>query len=201
MGAIQRFKAWWQRIVVDDLEDWDGEPSAEEARNEAKALKKLRAELHIWIVTTFDFLGADVAEKLFRRVRRETGGGDDQSIEPSSALRDGLLGDFFKGGRAPFIFIFEARYTEDAEKILGKVCGSYGISDRFQHDETTQGAIPSLVLRKFKDWLVERSFDLIIFDTGSDEYCGFLIPLDALENVISGLRAMGVKATNIPEDC
>lgn len=98
----------------------------------------------------------------------------------------------------PYIFVFDARYTEDAEKILGKVCATYGIGDRFQYDEATQGADPVKVLRQFKNWLIERSFDLIIFDTGGDEYCGFLVPLATSEEALERLRAIEIHATNVP---
>ena len=202
MGAIQSLKAWWNRIAVnDDLEPWDGKPSPDQAREEAKALKKLRSELHIWTLTTFNFLGSEIAERLSRRIRRETSLGDSKALDAANALRDGLIGDFFKGGRAPFVFLFDAGYTEDAEKIFNKVCNSYGINAYFRYEEATQGALPPSVLRNFKGWLIERSFDLIIFDTGGDEYCGFVIPLDILESALAGLKVMGVKATNIPEEC
>ncbi|AYQ29994.1 hypothetical protein DT070_19420 [Polaromonas sp. SP1] len=110
------------------------------------------------------------------------------------------MGDFFGGRRTPFVFLFEARYTENAQIILGKVCDAYGIKDRFQFDEAIQGAMPLKVLGLFKNWLIERSFDLIIFDTGGDEYCGFLVPLIDCKEAISRLSAMEIQATSEPEE-
>ncbi len=201
MGAIQSLKAWWQGIVSkDDLDAWDGQPSPEYAREEAKALKKLRAELRVFVLATFSFLGSEVAERISRRVHKAARSEHGEVMEPACALRDGLMGDFFGGKRIPFVFLFEARYTENAEIILGKVCGAYGIGDRFQYDESVEGAIPLKVLRQFKNWLIERSFDLIIFDTGGDEYCGFLVPLTDCKETISRLSAMEIQATSEPEE-
>jgi hypothetical protein len=201
MGAIQSLKNWWQAIASkDELDVWDGQPTPEEVKESASELKKMRATLDAWAQTTFSFLGKESADRISVRIRRAARSGDGEMGDFVTALRDGLVCDFFRSRKRAYAFLFEARYTESAEIVLGKVCSAYGIKEKFLHNEATDGAVPSKVLSKFKDWLFQHSFDLIIFDTGGDEYCGFLVPLASCQEVLSQLKRMEVRATNIPTE-
>lgn len=201
MGAIKSLVNWWQAIVSkDDLEPWNGLKTPEEVKEAARESRKTRAALDAWSLATFSFLGEEVADQISRRIRRAARNEAGEMLDVVSALRDGLVSDFFRGKRTAFAFLFDARYTEDAEVILAKVCSAYGIKDRFLYNEVIQGADPSKVLTEFKEWLRERSFDVVIFDTGGDEYCGFLVPLAACDNALLRMRTMEIRATNVPSE-
>lgn len=201
MGAIKSLKSWWRAIVAkDELDTWDGQPTPEEARKAAAELKKMRASLDTWALATFSFLGSEVADQISSRLRKAARNEDGEMVDFVSALRVGLVSDFFWGKRKAFTFLFEARYTENAEIVFCKVCSSYGIKDKFLYDEAINGADPLKVLPLFRGWLLERSFDLIIFDTGGDEYCGFLVPSTSCQDALVRLRNMGIRSTNIPSE-
>ena len=201
MGAIASLKNWWQSIVSkDDFEALDSPPKAQDLKEAALELKKLKVLLDAWAIDTFSYLGKDVADEISRRVRRAARDEDGEIADFVVALREGLTSDFFRGKRKAFAFLFEARYTEDAEVIFGKVCSAYGIEGRFLYDEAIEGADPLKALPAFKDWLIRRSFDLVIFDTGGDEYCGFLVPIASCDDALARLRSMEIRATNVPSE-
>ena len=201
MGAIQSLKNWWQAITAkDELDLWDGQPTPQEAKEPAAELKKMRASPDAWALATFSFLGREVADQISSRLRRAARNEDGEMVDFVSALREGLVSDFFIGKRKAFAFLFEARYTENAEIVFSKVCSSYGTKDKFLYDEAIHGADPLKVLPLFRDWLLARSFDLIIFDTGGDEYCGFLVPSTSCQDALVRLRNMGIRSTNIPSE-
>ena len=201
MGAIQSLKNWWRAIATkDELDVWDGQPTSQEVKESAAELKKMRASLNAWALATFSFLGQETAGHISVRVRKAARNEDGEMVDFVEALREGLVCDFFRSRRKAYAFLFEARYTEDAEIIFGKVCSAYDIKDKFLYDESNDGADPLKVLSLFKNWLLVRSFDLIIFDTGSDEYCGFLVPLGSCHEALIRLRSMEIRATNIPAE-
>ena len=192
-SVVKSLQAWWKSTQPkDELCGYAGSPEPA-AKAEAARERKLLCR---FILEEFSFLGDELADKLSQRVRRcHREASDGYAPDLAGVLREALPGNPFTNRPKPYAFVFEARYVEDTEKVISAMWAVYGGVDRFTYDEKTESAVPSRMFASLRKWLLKRSHDFILIDTGGDEYLGIFCPVPRLETMLKHAASIGISCT------
>ena len=188
---LKRLQAWWKS--TEPAPSFENEPFEKIDKAEITAH---RAAVRRFVTEAFSFVSVDGAEKLKRRVDRVYGVSAEDGIPDASAvLVDALRGNPFTCRPRPFVFVFDARYVEDTQKVVSAVWASYGQQGVFEYDENSESADPLQMLAKLQEWAQERSYAVLFIDTGGDEYVGLFCPVTHVDAMCSQARDIEVALT------
>jgi hypothetical protein len=201
VGLIQKLRNWWALTEPINREEIDADFAAyeREARNkERQTLKRIKPRIEKVVRTAFAHIEPDAIERLVRRVHRALWT-EGELCSESSALRDGLIADFFRGKRVPYAFVCEVRYFEkDAVACLNKLLNTNGIHDVFDYVSPNELSMPAHLLEKFSLFLESIGWKCVGLDTGVDEYVVFVTPSGSYPLVLEAANQANVSISDKP---
>jgi hypothetical protein len=201
MGLMQKLRDWWVLTEPINREELGADFAAyeREARNkERQALKVIKPRLEKVVRIAFAHIEQNAIEPLVKRVHRELWSEGELRSE-SSALRDGLMADFFRGRRVPYAFGCEARYFEkEAVDCLNKLLKTNGIHDAFVYVSPNELSLPSHLLEKLSQFLESIGWKCVGLDTGGDEHVVFLTPSSAYPLVLEAANQANISISDKP---
>jgi len=201
MGLMQKLRDWWALTEPINRDDLDADFAAYEREALVKrrqALKVIKPRLEKVVRIAFAHIEPNAIEPLVRRVNRELWSEGELSSE-SSALRDGLMADFFRGKRVPYAFGCEARYFEKEDvACLNKLLKTNGIVEVFDYVSPNELSVPAHLLEKFSQHLESIDWKCVGLNTGGDEYVVFITRGSSYQLLVEAADQANISITDKP---
>ena len=201
MGVMQKLRDWWVLTEPIHREELDADFAAHEREariKEHQALKVIKPRIEKVVRIAFAHLETNAIELLVRRVHRELWT-EGELCSESSALRDGLMADFFRGKRVPYAFGCEARYFEkEAVACLNKLLNTAGIHGVFDYVSPNELSVPAHLLEKFSQFLESINWKCVGLDTGGDEYVVFVTRGSSYQDLVEAANQANISITDKP---
>jgi hypothetical protein len=201
MGLMQKLRDWWALTEPINREELDADFSAHEREariKERQALKAIKPRIEKVVRIAFAHLETNAIEPLIRRVHRELLSEGELRSE-SSALRDGLMADFFRGKRVPYAFGCDARYFEKEDvACLNKLLKTNGIHDVFDYVSPSDLSVPAHLLENFSQFLESIEWKCVGLDTGGDEYVVFVTRGSSFQALVEAAKQADISITDKP---
>ncbi|KJY91481.1 hypothetical protein TW84_08350 [Vibrio neptunius] len=83
--------------------------------------------------------------------------------------------------------------TDEVEAQANAMTKTYSIEDKFHINVSVEGASVWSLLVVYDRWLQERGYQVVLWEQGSDEYCGFICKSEVLRRFIRAGKLSGLK--------
>ena len=97
-----------------------------------------------------------------------------------------LLSTLDEANSSKYLFIFRIDWRDiyEVEAQANAMTKTYGIEDKFHTNFSAENASVWSLLVVFDLWLQERGYEVVLWEQGSDEYCGFICQSELLRRFI-----------------